>query len=201
MTSDELIGKVGATYLRYRLTEDDATGVARYLLDCLTADQTAAVAKAVLADSDLSRLVEIRMPVHFVGGHGLPPEVLTEERTTYFRNAACNKSALLVANTGDDEEQSLKELVPIGAPQLQVHPEIWVMIAAEGLPIIDQHKEWWGKALTGLLEVRSFALDRFAEYVLQTRAAIQNGHPILFALGVAFPALHLPKDTDRKSVV
>ena len=195
MTSDELIGKVGATYLRYRLTEDDATGVARYLLDCLTADQTAAVAKAVLADSDLSRLVEIRMPVHFVGGHGLPPEVLTEERTTYFRNAACNKSALLVANTGDDEEQSLKELVPIGAPQLQVHPEIWVMIAAEGLPIIGKHKEWWGKALTGLLEVRSFALDRFAEYVLQTRAAIQNGHPILFALGVAFPALHLPKDT------
>ncbi|NOS76981.1 MAG: DNA translocase FtsK [Nitrospira sp.] len=195
MTSEELIGKVGATYLRYRLTEDDATGVARYLLDCLTADQTTAVAKAVLADSNLSCLVEIKLPIHFVGGHGLPPEVLTEERTTYFRNAACNKSALLVANTGDDEEQSLKELVPIGAPQLQAHPDIWVLIAAEGLPIISQHKEWWIKALMGLLEVRSFALDRFAEYLLQTRAAIENGHPILFALGVAFPALHLPKDT------
>ncbi len=195
MTSEELIGKVGATYLRYRLTEDDAIGVARYLLDCLTADQTTAVAKAVLADSNLSSLVEIKLPIHFVGGHGLPPEILTEERTTYFRNAACNKSALLVANTGDDEEQSLKELVPIGAPQLQAHPDIWVLIAAEGLPIIGQHKEWWIKALMGLLEVRSFALDRFAEYILQTRAAIENGHPILFALGVAFPALHLPKDT------
>ena len=107
MTSDELIGKVGATYLRYRLTEDDATGVARYLLDCLTADQTAAVTTAVLSDPNLSCLVEIKLPIHFVGGHGLPPEILTEERTTYFRNAACNKSALLVANTGDDRSESV----------------------------------------------------------------------------------------------
>lgn len=195
MTSDDLIGKVAACYLRERLTEDDSTGVARYLLDCLTADQTAAVAEAILADAMLSKLVEIKLPVHFVGGHGLPPEVLTDKRTTYFRNAACNKSALLVANTGDDEEQSLKELVPIGAPQLQTHPDLWVMLAAEGLRITDQHKHWWVKALEGLLEVRSFALDRFAEYILHTSKAIQDGQPILFALGVAFPALHVPKDT------
>ena len=108
MTSDELIGRVAASYLRDHLSGDDATGVARYLLDCLTADQTAAVAKAILADERLARLVEIKLPVHFVGTYGLPSEVLTTERTTYFRNAACEKSALLVANTGDDEEQSLK---------------------------------------------------------------------------------------------
>lgn len=195
MTSDALIGKVAGCYLRDRLSEDDSAGVARYLLDCLTADQTAAVAKTILADAGLSRLVEIKLPVQFVGGHGLPPEVLTKERTTYFRNAACSKSALLVANTGDDEEQSLKELVPIGAPQLQTNPELWVKLAAEGLPITDQHKHWWTQALRGLLEVRSFALDRFAEYVLRTREAIEDGQPILFALGVAFPALHVPKDT------
>ena len=50
MNSDELIGKVAAEYLRTRLTEDDAAGVARYLLDCLAADQTAAVAKTILKD-------------------------------------------------------------------------------------------------------------------------------------------------------
>lgn len=137
MTSDALIGKVAACYLRDRLSEDDSAGVARYLLDCLTADQTAAVAKTILTDASLSQLVEIKLPVHFVGGHGLPQEVLTNERTTYFRNAACARSALLVANTGDDEEQSLKELVPIGAPQLQTNPELWVNLASEGLPITD----------------------------------------------------------------
>lgn len=181
--------------MRDRLTEDDSTGVARYLLDCLTAEQTAAVAKAILADSSFSKLVEIKLPIHFVGKQGLPSEVLTEKRTTYFRNAACSKPALLVANTGDDEEQSLKELVPIGAPQLQAHPELWVNMAAEGLPITDQYGHWWAKALQGLLEARPLALDRFAEYILQTKKAIEDGHPVLFALGVALPALHVPKDT------
>jgi DNA segregation ATPase FtsK/SpoIIIE, S-DNA-T family len=195
MNSDELIGKVAAEYLRSRLTEDDAAGVARYLLDCLTADQTAAIATTILADTGLSHLLEIKLPIHFVGKHGLPEHVLTAERTTYFRNAACKRSALLVANTGDDEEQSLKELVPIGAPQLQAHPALWVGLAADGLPITDQHKRWWIKAVEGLLEVRSFALDRFAEYILQTREAVQHGQPILFALGMALPALHVPRDT------
>ncbi len=195
MTSDELIGKVAACYLHDRLTEDDSIGVARYLLDCLTAEQTAAVAKAILADASFSKLVEIKLPIHFVGKQGLPSEVLTKKRTTYFRNAACSKPALLVANTGDDEEQSLKELVPIGAPQLQAHPKLWVNMAAEGLPITDQYGHWWAKALQGLLEARPFALDRLAEYILQTKKAIEDGHPVLFALGVALPALHVPKDT------
>jgi S-DNA-T family DNA segregation ATPase FtsK/SpoIIIE len=195
MTSDHLIGKVVASYLRDRLTEDDSTGVARYQLDCLSADQTAAVAKAILDDASLAALVDIRLPIHFVGGHDLPAHVLTNERTTYFRNAACAKSALLVANTGDDEEQSLKELVPIGAPELLAHPALWVNWAAEGLPILDDHQHWWVKALEGLLEVRSFALDRLAAYILQTRVAIEDGQPVLAALGVALPALQVPKDT------
>lgn len=195
MTSDELIGKVVASYLRDRLTDDDFTGVARYLLDCLSADQTAAVAKTILADASLSALVEIKLPIHFVGGHGLPAHTLTNERTTYFRNAACSKSALLVANTGDDEEQSLKELVPIGAAELYAHPALWVKWASEDLPILEEHQNWWVKALEGLLEVRSVALDRLAAYILQIRVAIRDGHPVLNALGVALPALHVPKDT------
>jgi S-DNA-T family DNA segregation ATPase FtsK/SpoIIIE len=195
MTSDELIGKVVAAYLRDRLSEDDSAGVARYLLDCLTAEQTAAVAMAILSDTNLYKLIDIKLPVHFVAQFGLPAAVLTRERTTYYRNASTDKSALLVANTGDDEEQSLKELVPIGAPQLQAHPEIWVNLAAEGLPITAQHKAWWIKAIQALLEVRSFALERLSDYILETRHAIEDGHPILYALGVGFPALRVPRDT------
>lgn len=195
MTTDELIGSVGASYLREQLSTDDNAGVARYLLDCLTADQTAAIAKTILADTSLSQLIEIKLPVHFVGSYGLPEKVLTNQRTTFFRNAACEKSALLVANTGDDEEQSLKDLVSIGAPELLVQPELWIAIAGDGLPLLDQHKQWWLKAIQALLEVKQFGLDRFADYVLQTRQAVEEGHPILSALGVALPALHLPRDT------
>ena|SRR5437867_1535389 len=195
MTADQLIGEVAAQFLRNHLSQDESEGVARYLLDCLSAEQTAAVATAILRDSTLAHLIEIKLPVHFIGDYGLPPEVLTTERTTYFRNAACEKSALLVANIGDDEEQSLKELVPIGAQQLLTQPGLWVTLAGTGLPMTDQHRTWWTKALQGLLEVRSPALDRFADYILATRNAIEDGQPILFALGVAFPALHVPKDT------
>ena len=195
MNSDQLIGGVAAAYLRDHLNEDDSICVGRYLLDCLTADQTASVAKSILADTMLRDLVQIKLPISFVGDHGLPKEVLTNERTTYFRNAKCGKSALLVANTGDDEEQSLKELVPIGALQLQSRCDLWIKLAAVGLPITDQHKTWWLKALKGLLQVRSFALDRFGKYILQTRRAIEDGQPVLFALGAALPALRIPKDT------
>jgi S-DNA-T family DNA segregation ATPase FtsK/SpoIIIE len=195
VTTDELIGSVVASYLRDHISGEDGSGVARYLLDCLTADQTAAIAKTIIADTSLSKLVEIKLPVHFVGNYGLPADVLTTARTTYFRNAACEKSALVVANTGDDEEQSLKDLVSIGAPELLAQPELWVSIAGHGLPVVDQHKQWWLKAIQALLEVKQFGLDRFAEYVLRTRQAIEDGHPMLSALGVALPALHLPKDT------
>jgi S-DNA-T family DNA segregation ATPase FtsK/SpoIIIE len=195
MTSDQLIGKVVASFLRDQLTEEDSTGVARYLLDCLSDAQTAAIAKTILDDPSLSALVDIKLPIHFVGEHDLPADVLTNERTTYFRNAACSKSALLVANTGDDEEQSLKELVPIGAAELYAHPTLWINWAAENLPIIAEHRHWWVKAIEGLLEVRPFALDRLAAYILHTRVAIESGHPVLAALGVALPALHVPKDT------
>lgn len=197
MTPHELLGKVAAQYLRDRLTEDDEPGTARYLLDCLTAEQTVAVAQTILADTALASLIEIKLPRHFVEGFGLPEEFLTNERTTYFRNAACEKAALLVANIGDDEEQSLKELVPIGAPQLLSHPELWVDVASSGLGITDDHKRWWRQALKGLNEARSVSLDRFAEFVTATRSAnSDNGHPIRSAIGFALPSLRLPRDTN-----
>jgi len=195
MKNDELIGLVGAAYLRERLSEGDDGSTARYLLDCLTAEQTAAIAKTVSSDSQLAGLTEIKLPAHFVGHLGLPDEFLTNERTTYYRNAACDKSVLLVANTGDDEEQSLKELEPIGCPQLFEDPGDWVRTASVGLPLMDEHKKWWTRALLGLLDVKHFSLERFAGYVLATRSAIENGHPILAALGVALPELQIPLDT------
>jgi S-DNA-T family DNA segregation ATPase FtsK/SpoIIIE len=197
MTTQELLGKVAAQYLRDRLAEDGEVGTARYLLDCLTASQTAAVAKAVLADTTLSALVEIKLPRHFMEGHGLPEDLLTVERTTYYRNANCIKSALLVANVGDDEEQSLKELIPIGAPQLLNHSELWVTVAAHGLALPEEHEKWWRQSLKGLAEARSVSLERYAEYVALTRRANKDlGHTIRNALGYALPALHIPRDTN-----
>lgn len=69
-------------------------------------------------------------------------------------------------------------------------------VAGEGLNLFPEHAKWWEKALTGLQELRLLSLDRFSEYVLKIREAIQiHGQPIIVALGYALPALRLPRDS------
>jgi S-DNA-T family DNA segregation ATPase FtsK/SpoIIIE len=198
MNTLNLVGKVAASYLHGQLeaSGDDAGGTARFILDCLSADETAAIARAILDDLVLSQQVELKLPANFLLSQGLPPAILTEHRATHFRNAACDKPVLLVANTGDDEQQSLKELVPIGAAQLQDCPDLWVQVAAEGLPLTAEHRRWWERALSALRELRILSLPRLAEYVLRTRTGIEDqGLPLIVALGAALPALRIPKDS------
>lgn len=92
MTSSELIGRVAALYLRDQLLpdttptsgasgadDDNSQGTARFLIDSLSADQTACVARAVLADAELAPLFDIKLPETYMVGQGLPPEILTTE--------------------------------------------------------------------------------------------------------------------------
>lgn len=197
MHSLDIIGKVAARYLAERITEDEGdSGTARYVLDCMTAEQTAAVAREIISNKVLHQEIEIKLPKHFLEHLGLPDEILTNERATYYRNAECEKSALLIANIGDDEEQSLKELVPIGQPQLMSHPELWVECASNGLSIPEDHQKWWRQALKGLIEARPLSLTQLSDYIAATRVAIDTeGQPIRTALGQAQPVLRLPKDS------
>jgi S-DNA-T family DNA segregation ATPase FtsK/SpoIIIE len=199
MNISELIGKTVTLLLKEELSGDrgsQAEGTARFTIDCLSAEHTAAVARQILAEPSLAAQIDLKLPQAFLVGQQLPQEVLTALPATYFRNATTEKPVLLIANTGDDEEQSLKEFIRIGGPELQEHPELWIKVASEGLSLSEQHAKWWEKALTGLQDLRVAPLDRIASYVLQTRAVIQNeGLPVLTALGTALPALRLPKDS------
>lgn len=199
MTVSDLIGEVVASYLRSELGSektDTQDGTARFIIDCLTADQIAAIARAVLKDENLSGKVDLKLPMKLMGGYELPREILTERPATYFRNASCSKPARLVANLGDDEQQSLKEFIPIGAAELQDQAQLWVRVAGDGLNLTEEHSRWWERALSGLQQLRLHSIERFAEYVLRTREIAQvEGQPVLVALGVALPSLRLPKDS------
>ena len=120
--------------------------------------------------------------------------LLTQERTIYFRNAPCAKPALLLANMGDDEQQSLQEVSPIGAPDLQDDAELWVQVAGADLAITEDERRWWVQALRGLHDLHLASLDRFADYVLRTRVLVQEeGLLVCDALDAALPALRWPK--------
>src|ERR1017187_8061305 len=166
MTSNELIGKVVARYLRQNMPQDKEASSARYLLDSLSAEQTVSIAKAILADAALSTQVEIKLPHHWVGDFGLPEDCLTTERATYYRNSPCVKPMLVIATRGDDERQSLADLTSIDSNQIRAHVELWIDVAAHGLPLTDDHRKWWQIALTALQDVTSVSLDWFAPYIL-----------------------------------
>jgi DNA segregation ATPase FtsK/SpoIIIE, S-DNA-T family len=224
MTPDDLLGRVTALYLRDRLaghgneaaaqrqptpgSQDEASGdgmgneagTARFIIDCLNGRQTAAIARAILADPALSAQVDIKLPEQLVGGLGLPAEILTNKRATYLRNAPCPRSALLLANTGDDEDQSLRELTPVGTPDLLAEPGLWVQIASAGVPVTDDDLRWWRQALRGLGDLRAVSLDQFAGYVLRTRGLIDaEGLPVPDALDEALPRLRCPKNSGEFS--
>ncbi|MGU3420732.1 FtsK/SpoIIIE domain-containing protein [Methylobacterium sp. D54C] len=197
MTVLELLGRVAVLYLREQLPagSDVDNGIARYTLDCLGAEVTTAVGLAVLADPFLATRVEVKLPASLVVGAALPPEAITTLPATHFRNATCAKSAFLLANVGDEEQQSLQEAARVGSAELLDRPDLWVRAASDGIGLSDTDARWWEKALAGLRDLRIASLERFAAYVLQTRVSVEDdGLPLVNALGAAMPALRLPRD-------
>lgn len=200
MDIHELIGKVSCSILKEELGDASAeAGTARFLLDGLSIPQTLAVTRAVLADPFLRERVDIKLPKGLFDGHALPEDVLTERNATFYRSADCDKAAFLITNASADEGQaedmSLHEVTPIGAAQLMERLAAWVSAASAGLALTDDAKAWWDRSLAGLAQVGSVALERFARYVVATReAVIDEGYPIIEALGYALPTLQLPRD-------
>lgn len=196
MSPAELIGDVFARYLDVTFEKESDEGTARLMIDHLTPIQTVEIAKSILGHESLGRLVDLKLNKSFVGETDLPDDVLTSYPVTYFRNSKPDEPMLLVASTGDEEDQSLKEFVRIGAEELKSRADIWVDIAADGLAVIEEQRQWWEKALAGLCELRAVSLDRFADYIVSARRLVaQEGLPVGKALGAALPALHFPKDT------
>jgi len=194
LTRDRLIGRVASYFLHERV-DDTSDGTARFIIDRLSATQTAAIARAILQDPDLASRFEIRLPRWYVGQQNLPEDILTEQRATYFRNAAVEKPALLLANVGDDEEQSLRDLSAVGAPDLLGRPDLWVSVASTGVPITDDQRRWWETALNALQDLRFVSLDRYADYVLRVREQVLDNGLLIEALGAALPALLMPRRT------
>lgn len=201
MKAEELTGQVATLLLRQHLAEVDANeGTCRFLLDCLGPEEAAAVARSVLADPWLDERIAIQLPRAYVGRLGLPDSVLTNEGATCFRNNDCPKAAYLLANIGDKEEQSLKEIIPIGPDALREQAWPWAEAAIGGLGLDPRVLTWCTKAVEALLESRAWAPARLARYLLRVREALSEGHPLPTALGASLPELQLPKDSELFAV-
>lgn len=197
MTPSDLIGAAGAASIRQRLSSiSDSEGVARYLLDRLTGEQVAAITSALLQDAATETLLKIALPRTLIGDFGLPDHVVTDERTVAVRHAECDRPALLLANTDDDQGASLGDVTLIGAKQLTEDADPWVEAAAAGLGLPDSQIGAWKAALKGLNAADDWTLHQISNYVALTRERIATeSTTVPDALGWALPALHLPRDS------
>jgi S-DNA-T family DNA segregation ATPase FtsK/SpoIIIE len=166
------------------------------MLDRLTGHQVAAVVQALLRDAETAKKVSIAVPRALVTGLGLPEEVITDERTVAIRHAECDRPALLLANTDDDQGASLQDVALLGAKQLTEEPQLWVKAASSGLGLPDEQLAIWEAALRGLAAAEDWTLHQVSNYVALTRRSVsEESKPLLEALGWALPALHLPRDS------
>ncbi len=196
MTPSDLIGAAGAASIRQRLSSLSDDGVARYLLDRLTGEQVAAITSALLQDPATETLLKIALPRTLIGDFGLPENVVTDERTVAVRHADCDRPALLLANTDDDQGASLGDVTLIGAKQLTEEAGPWVEAAASGLGLPESQLAAWKAALKGLNAADDWTLHQISNYVALTRERIATeSTTVPDALGWALPALHLPRDS------
>ena len=202
MLTDRIIGRVGADILAKRIPNPGQEGdsAALFRLDKLSSSQIAAVARAVLANSDLSARVDLMIPETLVNSQGLPPDILTSHNAGFVRNnAITSKAAVLTANGNEHNlADTLGYVTAIGAKEMRTDPEPWVEAAlhAGGLSPVPVDRSVFHAALGGLLASSDLSLVQLGEFCSEIVEAMSTrGLAIRDAVGFALPRAGLPRDS------
>jgi len=202
MNSLELIGRVGAAWIKQELRSVEVAGqgdAVRFLLDLLEPDQIAAIVNACASDAELAAALEIRIPRALISGQLIAERFLTDQSTVWFRNRPpeSGKVALLLASAQDDRRESLAELTCLGAVDLMRAVDLWVATATASFDIPDTVRAVLSAALSGLTESRgaNVTLARFSAFVAAVCTDVDDGTVVVDALGRSLPLLRLPRDT------
>ena len=202
MLSDRIIGRVGANILAKRISNPGQPGdsVALFRLDKLSANQIAAVARAILANPDLIAQVDLMIPEALVEGQGLPPEILIPHNAGYVRNnAETTKASILTANGNEHNlADTLGHVMAIGSKEMRADPEPWAeaTLHAGGLSPVPDDRAVFRAALGGLLASAELSLIQLGEFCADIVEAIATrGLPIRDAVGFAMPRAGLPRDS------
>ncbi|MDO3529388.1 FtsK/SpoIIIE domain-containing protein [Ralstonia pseudosolanacearum] len=203
MLTDRIIGRVGADLLAKRISNPDQPGdsTALFRLDKLSANQIAAVARAILANPDLLARVDLMISEALVHGQGLPAEILIPHNAGYVRNnAVTTKAAILTANGNEHNlADTLGHVMAIGAKEMRTNPEPWVEAAlhAGGLSPVPDDRAVFHAALGGLLASSELSLVQLGEFCSDIVEAMSiRGLPIRDAVGFAMPRAGLPRDSS-----
>lgn len=206
MLTDRIIGRVGADILSNRLADSqqgdgnlpDTTALFR--LDKLSPTQIASIVREILANSELSAKVDLRIPSALVEGLGLPESALTSLNAGAVRNAGTAKEALLTANGNEHNlADTLGHVTALGAKELRSNEDAWVAATCHvsGIAPTPDDRLVFKSALKGLIAASDLSLIQLGEYCWKIGEAISvRGHPIRDAIGWSLPFVGLPRDTS-----
>ncbi|MDD2273764.1 MAG: FtsK/SpoIIIE domain-containing protein [Desulfuromonadaceae bacterium] len=208
MLADKIIGCVGAEILRRRIEAPDTTengeqAAALFRLDRLSATQVSSVVREIIADPDLRRNIDVRIPEVLVQGQGLPSEVLTDQNAGAVRNVGTEKTALLTANGNEPNiSDTLGHVTALGAQEFRAHSDIWASATTKttSWALVPDDQKVLEAAIKGLLasdDEGVISLSQLGDYCWHVSEVSRlEGLPVRAALGSALTRLRLPRDTS-----
>lgn len=199
MTRGELIGRVAAIYLKDQLNSEPE-GPVRFCMVGFGRMLTTEVAKAVIADNELFSQLDLRIHKDLSVDGKIPPEIVTEETATYWRNkpvTSSDKRCILFAISTDELQrvgESVGTLSRLQTDQLLEHCNYWLdAVRLGGDQLQERERECLNFSLSAARNTHAIRnIETFADYVLKVGELITQGKRVEHALDMALPALQLP---------
>lgn len=205
MHADKIVGRVGATILRNRVTEM-GQGVqdtaARFRLDRLSSSQISSVVREVVNDATLATLVDVKIPDSLVTGETMPEGSVIHGNAGLGRNLDTERQVLLTAN-GDEPgiADTVAYVTALGAREFKSHGDAWAEAAVRVIGTVPTQEDMkiFRSALNGLFAAPELDLPlcQAGEFCAAVANAIHlDGLPIRLAIGNSLPTIGLPRDTS-----
>ena len=200
MTRGELIGRVAAIYLKNQLNSEPE-GSVRFCMVGFGKPLTTEIAKAIVADSELFSELDVRIHKDMAEVSEIPPEIMTEETATHWRNklvTSSDKRCILFAISTDELQrvgESVGTISKLQTDRLLEHHDYWLeAVRLGGSQLHERERKCLNAALNAVKSTHAARnIEIFAGYVLKTSEFINQGKRVEHALDMALPALQLPK--------
>ena len=200
MTRNELIAAVALDFIKGNL-DQEPDGSMRFCMLGLEASLVRSIAEAVLADSNASSDVAVRIPNLFDPEATLPPEARSDQSITHWRHCRLPEGIRAVLFAASHEElqrndKSVEKITKIETDTLRARYDAWVDQVGLTAVYVDGPKR---KHLLTALESANNThaartIETFADFVLSVaKGIITKGLPLQKAIDNALPSLKLPR--------
>ncbi|WP_321393979.1 FtsK/SpoIIIE domain-containing protein [Emcibacter sp.] len=200
MTRNELIAAVALDFIKGHL-DQEPDGSMRFCMLGLEASLVRSIAEAVLAVSETSSDIAVRIPSLFDPEGALPSEARSDQSITHWRHCRLPENIRAVLFAASQEElqrndKSVEKITKIETDTLRAHYDAWIDQVGLTSVYLDETKR--RHLLTALQSANNThaarTIETFADFVLSIAEGITTkGLPLQKAIDNALPSLKLPR--------